>query len=69
MALEDHLDDFLLSATTASDRELIGLEHDGVSQLRLEDAMLAAAHDLGISARHERGRWKNNRAENSHQPS
>src|SRR5271169_1893358 len=28
----------------------------------------AAAHDLGISARHERGRWKNNRAENSHQP-
>jgi putative transposase len=28
----------------------------------------AAAHDLGISTRHERGRWKNNRAENSHQP-
>jgi putative transposase len=28
----------------------------------------AAAHDLGISARHERGRWKNNRAEYSHQP-
>ena len=28
----------------------------------------AAAHDLGISSRHERGRWKNNRAENSHQP-
>jgi putative transposase len=28
----------------------------------------AAAHDLGISGRHERGRWKNNRAENSHQP-
>ena len=27
----------------------------------------AAAHDLGISSRHERGRWKNNRAENSHQ--
>ena len=23
----------------------------------------AAAHDLGISARHERGRWKNNRRE------
>ena len=23
---------------------------------------------LGFSARHERGRWKNNRAENSHQP-
>jgi putative transposase len=28
----------------------------------------AAAHDLGISTRHERGPWKNNRAENSHQP-
>ena len=28
----------------------------------------AAAHDLGISTPHERGRWKNNRVENSHQP-
>lgn len=28
----------------------------------------AAARDLGISSRHERGRWRNNRAENSHQP-
>jgi putative transposase len=28
----------------------------------------AAAHDLGIERRHERGRWKSNRAENSHQP-
>jgi putative transposase len=28
----------------------------------------AAARDLGISHRHERGRWRNNRAENSHQP-
>jgi putative transposase len=28
----------------------------------------AAAHDLGIESRHERDRWKNNRAENSHQP-
>jgi putative transposase len=28
----------------------------------------AAAHDLGLSNRHERGRWRNNRAENSHQP-
>jgi putative transposase len=27
----------------------------------------AAARDLGIESRHERGRWKNNRAENSHQ--
>src|SRR5262249_31911514 len=28
----------------------------------------AAASDLGIARRHERGRWRNNRAENSHQP-
>src|SRR5580704_8446453 len=28
----------------------------------------AAANDLGITRRHERGRWRNNRAENSHQP-
>jgi DDE superfamily endonuclease len=28
----------------------------------------AAARDLGISRRHDRGRWRNNRAENSHQP-
>jgi transposase-like protein len=28
----------------------------------------AAARDLGIDHRHGRGQWKNNRAENSHQP-
>jgi putative transposase len=28
----------------------------------------AAARTLGFSRLHERGRWKNNRAENSHQP-
>jgi putative transposase len=28
----------------------------------------AAARDLGMARRHERGRWRNNRAENSHQP-
>ena len=28
----------------------------------------AAASQLGIAKRHERGRWCNNRAENSHQP-
>jgi putative transposase len=28
----------------------------------------AAAGDLGIARRHERGKWRNNRAENSHQP-
>src|SRR5271170_8014235 len=28
----------------------------------------AAARELGIENRHERGQWKNNRAENSHQP-
>jgi putative transposase len=27
-----------------------------------------AARDLGIEGRHERGGWRNNRAENSHQP-
>jgi putative transposase len=27
----------------------------------------AAVRDLGIQSRHERGKWKNNRAENSHQ--
>ena len=28
----------------------------------------AAVRELAIERRHERGRWKNNRAENSHQP-
>jgi putative transposase len=28
----------------------------------------AAVRELGIERRHDRGRWKNNRAENSHQP-
>jgi putative transposase len=28
----------------------------------------AVASDLGIARRHEHGRWRNNRAENSHQP-
>jgi len=28
----------------------------------------AAKAEIGLSARHERGLWKNNRAENSHQP-
>ena len=28
----------------------------------------AAARDLGIAHRHQRGRWRNNRAENSHLP-
>ena len=28
----------------------------------------AAANILGIAKQHERGRWRNNRAENSHQP-
>jgi transposase-like protein len=31
-------------------------------------AYTAAIRDLKLSADHERGRWKNNRAENSHQP-
>ena len=28
----------------------------------------AAARDLGMEHRHRTGRWRNNRAENSHQP-
>jgi putative transposase len=28
----------------------------------------AAAHTLGFTRHHDRGRWRNNRAENSHQP-
>jgi transposase-like protein len=28
----------------------------------------AATRDLSIERRHQRGQWKNNRAENSHQP-
>src|SRR5580692_6812495 len=28
----------------------------------------AAVRDLGLTRRHDRGRWRNNRAENSHQP-
>jgi transposase-like protein len=28
----------------------------------------AVAHELGLTGRHERGRSRNNRAENSHQP-
>jgi putative transposase len=27
-----------------------------------------SARELGIESRHQRGRWKNNRVENSHQP-
>ena len=36
------------------------------SGLRLKG--YAAVRELGIERRHERGRWKNNRAESSHQP-
>jgi putative transposase len=28
----------------------------------------SALRELGVARRHDRGRWKNNRAENSHQP-
>ena len=28
----------------------------------------AAANELGLAGRHDRGQWRNNRAENSHQP-
>ncbi len=33
-----------------------------------DDLRSYAAGHLGIAKRHERGRWRNNRAENSHQP-
>jgi putative transposase len=32
------------------------------------DDLAAAAHDLSMANQHRRGRWRNNRAENSHQP-
>ena len=31
-------------------------------------AYSAAVRDLGLTARHHRAKWKNNRAENSHRP-
>ena len=39
-----------------------------VGHRRLAIIQRAAVRDLGIERRRERGRWKNNRAENSHQP-
>ncbi len=48
------------------------LPEDTITDIRkLADGLRsygAAAHHLGIESRHERGRWKNNRAENSHRP-
>ncbi len=46
-------------------------KHGFVPDLMVTDDLRsygAAARDLGIEDRHERGRWRNNRAENSHQP-
>ena len=46
-------------------------KHGFVPDLMITDELRsygAAARDLGIAKRHERGRWCNNRAENSHQP-
>ncbi len=37
-------------------------------KLVTDDLRSYSASDLGIAKRHERGRWRNNRAENSHQP-
>jgi transposase-like protein len=34
----------------------------------LREANLIPVREIGIERRHERGQWKNNRAENSHQP-
>ena len=46
------------------------LDTDGPDEIVTDDLRSygAAARDLGISHRHQRGRWRNNRAENSHQP-
>ena len=46
-------------------------KHGGVPDLLITDDLRsyrAAARDLGIEKHHQRGRWRNNRAENSHQP-
>ena len=51
-------------------RKLLKKYGTGPEKLITDDlrSYSAAAHELGISKRHERGRWRNNRAENSHQP-
>jgi putative transposase len=51
-------------------RKLLKKYSTGPEKLITDDlrSYSAAAHDLGISERHEHGRWRNNRAENSHQP-
>ena len=46
-------------------------KHGFVPDLMITDELrsyVAAARNLGIGKRHARGRWRNNRAENSHQP-
>jgi len=46
-------------------------KHGFVPDLLITDDLRsygAAARDLGIEKHHQRGRWRNNRAENSHQP-
>jgi putative transposase len=51
-------------------RKLLKKYGTGPEKLITDDlrSYSAAAHELGISKRHEPGRWRNNRAENSHQP-
>ena len=51
-------------------RKLLKKYGTGPEKLITDDlrSYSAAAHELGMSNRHERGRWRNNRAENSHQP-
>ena len=55
------------SETDAQACEEVCLLSGAVGHGRLA-VIRAAARDLGIEHLRERGRWKNNRAENSHQP-
>jgi putative transposase len=45
-------------------------KYGSVDKLVTDDlkSYTAAVNDLGFAKRHERGQWRNNRAENSHQP-
>jgi hypothetical protein len=61
------------SPDTATSEDLrpfqLHMARNQVSPASVNCAIVALrASDLGIAKRHERGRWRNNRAENSHQP-
>jgi len=65
-----HLDEVYLKTDDRMMRKLLK-KHAFVPERLVTDDLRsssAAVRDLGIERRHDRGRWKNNRAENSHQP-